>query len=50
MMVSIAALRSENEIVLTNANAVTKSYPAFFEDYMSLGGKYKVNKKDWYYD
>ena len=46
MMVSIAALRSENEIVLTNANAVTKSYPAFFEDYMSLGGKYKVNKKD----
>ena len=41
MMLSIAALRCENEITLTNANVVSKSYPAFYEDYKSLGGKYK---------
>ena len=41
MMLSIAALRCEKEIILTNANAVTKSYPAFFKDYELLGGKYK---------
>jgi len=44
MMLSIAALRCEKEIILTNANAVTKSYPGFFEDYKSLGGKYKTIK------
>lgn len=49
MMLSIAALRCEKEIILTNANAVTKSYPSFFEDYKSLGGKYKTIK-DWYYE
>ncbi len=44
MMLSIAALKCKKEIKLTNANAVTKSYPAFFEDYKSLGGKYKIVK------
>jgi len=44
MMLSIAALRCENPIILTNANAITKSYPNFFEDYKSLGGKLKIIK------
>ena len=49
MMLSIAALRCKQKIILTNANAITKSYPGFFEDYKSLGGKYKIIK-DWYYE
>ncbi len=44
MMVSIAALRCEEPIILTNANAVTKSYPTFYDDYKLLGGKYKIIK------
>jgi len=39
MMVSIAASLSEEEVILTNANAVSKSYPNFFEDYQLVGGK-----------
>ena len=42
MMVSIAALRCKKEVVLTNANAVNKSYPHFYKDYKHLGGKYKI--------
>jgi 3-phosphoshikimate 1-carboxyvinyltransferase len=44
MMLSMAVLSCEKEIILTNANAVTKSYPGFFKDYKSLGGKYKTIK------
>lgn len=39
MAVAIAACRCDNEVIITNAQAVEKSYPAFFEDYNSLGGK-----------
>jgi len=39
MMLSVAALRCENPITITNANAINKSYPAFFEDYKQLKGK-----------
>ncbi len=42
MMVSIAALCCKKEVVLTNANAINKSYPHFFEDYKHVGGKYKI--------
>ena len=42
MMVAIAALRCKKEVVLTNSNAVNKSYPHFFEDYKLVGGKYKI--------
>lgn len=38
MMTSIAVLRCKKEVTLTNSNAVTKSYPHFFEDYKSVGG------------
>ncbi len=41
MMVSIASSRCEKEVVLTNATAVNKSYPHFFEDFKSIGGKFK---------
>ena len=36
MSMAIAALRSTGEIVITNRESISKSYPAFFEDYFSL--------------
>jgi len=45
MMVSIAAALSEEKVTLTNANAVNKSYPNFFKDYVSVGGKIKIIKE-----
>jgi 3-phosphoshikimate 1-carboxyvinyltransferase len=42
MMVSIAASLSKEKVILTNANAVSKSYPNFFEDYKNVGGKLKI--------
>ncbi len=39
MAVAVAAQKCENPVTITNAGAVAKSYPAFFEDYNSLGGK-----------
>ena len=39
MMAAIAALRCKNEVIIENAEAVNKSYPAFFEDYNRLSGK-----------
>jgi 3-phosphoshikimate 1-carboxyvinyltransferase len=42
MMVSIAALRCQEPVVLTRATSVNKSYPHFFDDYKELGGIIKV--------
>ena len=39
MAAAVAAQKCENAVTITNAGAVAKSYPAFFEDYNSLGGK-----------
>ncbi len=39
MALSVAALRSAGETVLTDAQSVRKSYPDFFLDYNRLGGK-----------
>ena len=39
MCAAIAATRSENNVVIENAESVEKSYPKFFEDYKTLGGK-----------
>ena len=39
MAAAVAAQKCENAVTITNAGAVSKSYPAFFEDYNSLGGK-----------
>ncbi len=39
MALSVAALRSESETVITDAESIRKSYPDFFRDYNRLGGK-----------
>lgn len=39
MMAAIAAIRCKNKVTIENAEAVNKSYPAFFEDYKRLSGK-----------
>ena len=39
MALSIAALRTESETILTDAESIRKSYPDFFRDYNQLGGK-----------
>jgi len=38
MAVAVAALRCGGEVTLRGAEAVRKSYPAFWEDYQRLGG------------
>ncbi|NCB62764.1 MAG: 3-phosphoshikimate 1-carboxyvinyltransferase [Clostridia bacterium] len=40
MMVAIAATRAEGAVTLTGAESVQKSYPNFWEDYRSLGGRF----------
>lgn len=42
MAMAIAGLFCEKEIVITDANAIDKSYPKFWEDYCKLGGKCHV--------
>lgn len=39
MAVAIASCACDNEVIITNAQAVEKSYPTFFEHYNRLGGK-----------
>ncbi|AYV92920.1 3-phosphoshikimate 1-carboxyvinyltransferase [Fusobacterium necrophorum subsp. funduliforme ATCC 51357] len=40
MMIAVASTRCQGEILLDNATCVSKSYPTFWEDFKSLGGKY----------
>lgn len=42
MSMAVAAGVATGDIVIRNAEAVTKSYPSFFEDYRALGGKADV--------
>ncbi len=42
MAAAIAATRCLGDVTITGAEAVGKSYPAFFEDYNALGGKSHV--------
>lgn len=42
MAFSIAALFANGRTVITDAQSINKSYPAFFEDYNRLGGKADV--------
>lgn len=39
MMAAIAATRCDKPVTITGAQCVAKSYPAFWDDYESLGGK-----------
>lgn len=38
MSLAIASLRCESEVIITNSDAVAKSYPHFWDDFKSLGG------------
>lgn len=38
MSLAICATVAKNNIIITNADAVTKTYPEFFNDYIKLGG------------
>ncbi|MFD1553985.1 3-phosphoshikimate 1-carboxyvinyltransferase [Putridiphycobacter roseus] len=42
MMGAIAALNTENSIEITNAQAINKSYPAFFTDFKKVNKKHKL--------
>ena len=42
MAFSILALNAKGKTVISDAQSINKSYPAFFEDYKSLGGKADV--------
>jgi 3-dehydroquinate synthase/3-phosphoshikimate 1-carboxyvinyltransferase len=39
MAASIAALRCKNSVRIDGYNAINKSYPKYFKDYLSLGGE-----------
>lgn len=42
MALSIAALKADGPVTITDAESINKSYPAFFADYNRLGGKADV--------
>lgn len=42
MAFSVAGLMSDGEMTITDAQSINKSYPQFFDDYNSLGGKADV--------
>jgi len=42
MAAAVAAVKCENDVIIRNAEAINKSYPAFFEDYNKLGGNARV--------
>lgn len=44
MALAIAATKCKNDIVLEDYEAVTKSYPNFWTDYLKLGGKFTKDK------
>lgn len=41
MMAAIISIKCKNPVTVTCAEAVKKSYPAFWEDFKTLGGKFK---------
>jgi len=51
MALSIAAAFSDGESIVDSDDSVKKSYPAFFSDFMKVGGKRKIpKKKDSFFD
>jgi 3-phosphoshikimate 1-carboxyvinyltransferase len=42
MALAVASLASRGDIIIEGAEAVAKSYPAFFDDFRALGGKADV--------
>lgn len=43
MAMSVAALRAEAPITITDRESINKSYPDYFKEYIRLGGKADVN-------
>jgi 3-phosphoshikimate 1-carboxyvinyltransferase len=41
MSLAVASIKCREPLVLTGANCVAKSYPRFWEDFASLGGRYE---------
>jgi len=39
MAAAIASIKCEEQVIITNSQSVEKSYPNFWEDFVSLGGK-----------
>lgn len=39
MSAAIAALNSQEKLIINGYNAISKSYPGFFDDYFKIGGK-----------
>ena len=42
MSLAAAAVKSRGDIIISDMESINKSYPSFFEDYRSLGGKADV--------
>lgn len=42
MTLAVVAQRCENKVIINGSECINKSYPQFFEDYNSLGGKADV--------
>jgi 3-phosphoshikimate 1-carboxyvinyltransferase len=45
MAAAVAALRSEGPVVIEKAEAVNKSYPAFFDDLIKMGASIHILDK-----
>ena len=43
MMATIAAILATGSSTIVNAEAITKSYPTFFEDFKQVGGQYEIS-------
>lgn len=39
MALAVASIRCQGDVIIEDADAVTKSYPGFYEDFVSLGGE-----------
>ena len=44
MSAAIASIICDDDVIIKGENAVNKSYPKFFEDFQSLGGKVEILK------
>ena len=42
MALAAASLKSDHDITVTDAHSINKSYPNFYRDFISLGGKADV--------
>lgn len=42
MAMTVFGLCADSECIIDDAQAITKSYPTFFEDIQSLGGKVEI--------